>query len=533
MGQSSGDGTSQQAKLLPFGGGGMRFGSEVAIDGDTAIVGAPREIDFYGGAGVAYVFVRTGAIWTQQAVLEAQDAPLDRWFGGSVAIDGDTAIVGAPFDDNGGNNFNSGAAYVFTRTGVNWTQQAKLLASDTFDLRWFGHSVTVDGDTAVIGAPFHDNAGIATGAAYGFTRAAGVWTQDPIMTASDAFAGDFFGWSVSLSGSVVAIGADLDDDMGVDSGSAYVFERGGASWSQSAKITASNGAAGDQFGVDVALDGSVVVVGSILGDGDATDSGTAYVFERQFSAWPERALLKASDGEAGDGFGASVAVSGPNAWVGAFYDDDAGTDAGAAYLYTGSGSSWAEDSKTTGSDTATDDWFGYAVAASGSTLLAGAPYDDDTGGDGGAAFVFEVGPHVAIYCTAKTSSLGCVPSIGSAGVPGFSEPGPFDITCVQVNSSKNGIFFYGLNGRASFPFQGGIMCAQPPLKRTPVQNSGGSPPPGDCTGTFTFDFNAWVQGGSDPNVVPGSQVNGGWWFRDPQASFTTGLSNAIEFVEVP
>ncbi len=478
MGQSSGDGTSQQAKLLPFGGGGMRFGSEVAIDGDTAIVGAPREIDFYGGAGVAYVFVRTGATWTQQAVLEAQDAPLDRWFGGSVAIDGDTAIVGAPFDDNGGNNFNSGAAYVFVRSGTTWTQEAKLLASDTFDLRWFGHSVTVDGDTAVIGAPFHDNAGIATGAAYGFTRAAGVWTQDPIMTASDAFAGDFFGWSVSLSGSVVAIGADLDDDMGVD-------------------------------------------------------SGTAYVFERQFSAWPERALLKASDGETGDGFGASLAVSGPNAWVGAFYDDDAGTDAGAAYLYTGSGSSWAEDSKTTGSDTATDDWFGYAVAASGSTLLAGAPYDDDTGGDGGAAFVFEVGPHVAIYCTAKTSSLGCVPSIGSAGVPGFSEPGPFDVTCVQVNSSKNGIFFYGLNGRASFPFQGGIMCAQPPLKRTPVQNSGGSPPPGDCTGTFTFDFNAWAQGGSEPNVVPGSQVNGGWWFRDPQASFTTGLSNAIEFVEVP
>ena len=137
------------------------------------------------------------------------------------------------------------------------------------------------------------------------------------------------------------------------------------------------------------------------------------------------------------------------------------------------------------------------------------------------------------YCTAKVNSLGCTPVIGFSGAPSASGAGPFDITATQVVSSKNGVFFYGLSGSSGTPFQGGWLCAQPPLKRTPVQSSGGSPPPSDCSGTFVFDFNSWMQGGSDPNLATGVQVNGQYWYRDPASPSTTGLTNAIEFKVCP
>ena len=133
------------------------------------------------------------------------------------------------------------------------------------------------------------------------------------------------------------------------------------------------------------------------------------------------------------------------------------------------------------------------------------------------------------YCTAKVNSQGCTPLIGSSGTPSASDPTPFDVTASMVINNKNGILFYGLNGPNNLPFQGGWLCVQPPLKRTPIQNSGGNPPPDDCSGTYTFDFNAWLQGGSDPGVGPGVQVHGQYWQRDPQSPSTTGLTDAIAF----
>ena len=138
-----------------------------------------------------------------------------------------------------------------------------------------------------------------------------------------------------------------------------------------------------------------------------------------------------------------------------------------------------------------------------------------------------------IHCTAKVSSMGCTPTIGYSGSAGFSNPNPFDITATQVINNKNGILFYGLNGPQAVPFQGGWLCAQPPLKRTPVQGSGGNPPPDDCSGSFSFDFNAWAQSGSDPNLAPGVLVNGQFWYREPQSPSTTGLTDAIEFPMCP
>jgi len=137
------------------------------------------------------------------------------------------------------------------------------------------------------------------------------------------------------------------------------------------------------------------------------------------------------------------------------------------------------------------------------------------------------------YCTAKVNSKGCTPQIGWIGAPSASPAGSFDVTASNVINNKNGILFYGLAGPYNLPFQGGYLCVKPPTKRTPVQASGGNPPPNDCSGAYSFDFNAWIQGGSDPNLGAGVQVNAQYWSRDPQSPSSTGLTDGIEFVICP
>ena len=246
------------------------------MSGDTAVVGA--YLDHHNGieSGSAYVFVRTGSTWTEQAKLTASDGAGGDDFGLSVSVDGDTAVVGAFLDDDSGNW--SGSAYVFTRTGSTWTEQAKLTASDGASDDWFGYSVSVDGDTAVVGAVYDDHNGIDSGSACVFTRTGSTWTEQAKLTASDGAAGDVFGVSVSVSGDTAVVAAHNDDDSGSNSGSAYVFVRTGSTWTEQAKLTASDAAGQDQFGVSVSVDGDTAVVGAYSDDDNGIDSGSAYVF---------------------------------------------------------------------------------------------------------------------------------------------------------------------------------------------------------------------------------------------------------------
>ena len=136
-----------------------------------------------------------------------------------------------------------------------------------------------------------------------------------------------------------------------------------------------------------------------------------------------------------------------------------------------------------------------------------------------------------IYCTGKLHTGGCVPGVSTQGVPSTTIPVAFDINASDVLGEVNGLLFYGLNGADNSPFQGGTLCVMPPLRRTTIVGSGGGPPPFDCKGSYSFDFNAWIQGGNDPNVMVGSQVNAQFWFRDPTNPDGTGsgLTNAVEF----
>ena len=263
----------EQQKLIAFdAASGDFFGQSVAIDGDTAVVGARRDDDGGSSSGSAYVYTRSGTTWTQQQKLVASDASASAGFGGSVAIDGDTIVIGANGDQG------SGSAYVFTRSGTTWTQQQKLTAIEAAATDLFSWSVDVDGDTIAVGNPLDDDGGSGSGSVELFTRAGTVWTRQQELTASDPAADDEFGVSVAVDGDTAIVGAYLDDDVIEDSGSAYVFTRSGTTWTQSQKLTASDPANDAEFGIHVGIDGDTAVVGAYLDDTSVAGSGSAYVF---------------------------------------------------------------------------------------------------------------------------------------------------------------------------------------------------------------------------------------------------------------
>ena len=356
------------------------FGESVAISGDTAVVGARYDDD----VGSAYAFVRADGAWTQQAKLVAADpAPHDN-FGGSVAVSGDTAVVGASHDDDGGED--SGSAHVFVRSGGVWTRQATLTADDAAADDTFGTSVAVSGDTAVVGA-LSDDAGTWSGAAYAFVREGGAWTQRAKLVADDVTSHDYFA-SVAVSGDTVVVGAPGADAGDLDTGAAYVFVREGGAWIQRAKLVADDAAREDIFGASVAVSGDTAVVGARYDDDAAQSSGSAYVFERDGDAWTQRAKLVGDGAARYDLFGYSVATSGDAVVVGALNDDDAGADAGAAYAFVREGGEWTRRAKLTPGDAVRPVWFGASVGVSGDAVLVGAPYDDGTVEWSGAAYVF-------------------------------------------------------------------------------------------------------------------------------------------------
>ncbi|MBS0195558.1 MAG: hypothetical protein JSR77_02265 [Planctomycetes bacterium] len=373
---------------------GDNFGISVALFGDTAIVGADQDdVGANFDQGSAYVFTRTGTTWTQQAQLTAPSGAVGDYFGTSVAVFGDTALVGAPLDDVGP-NFNQGSVYVFTRAGSTWSLQAQLIASGGEEADLFGNAVALSGDTALVGSYGDDVGAIEDqGSAYVFVRTGTTWTQQARLTASGGATTDLFGISVALSGDTALVGAHFDD-VGANSnqGSAFVFTRTGTTWTQQAQLTASGGSADDLFGISVALSGDTALVGAYADDvGTNAEQGSAYVFTRTGSTWTQQTQLTAPDGATNDQFGLAVALSGDTALVGAHFDDvGANTNQGSAWVFSRVGSRWiGPDLQLLASNGATNDVFGVSVAFSGDTAVVGA-YFDDVGAitDQGSAYVF-------------------------------------------------------------------------------------------------------------------------------------------------
>jgi uncharacterized membrane protein len=365
-----------------------KFGTSVAVSGDTVVVGAvyggPGPI--FNGNGAAYVFVRSGGIWVQQAELTAGDGASNDLFGYAVAVSGDTIVVGA-YNKNSA----AGAAYIFSRSGGTWSQQQELTVSDGAANDQFGNAVAVSGDTVVIGDGGRTvGANQFQGAAYVFVRNGGAWSQQAELTASDGVTFDAFGLAVAVSGDTVIVSAW---GRNTATGAAYVFVRRGNGWSQQAELTAADGVIFDFFGIAVGLSGDTAVISAYEKTVGANQiQGAAYVFVRSGSTWSQQAELTASDGAANDAFGNAVAVSGDTAVIGAFGRTvGANQVQGAAYVFVRSGGTWSQQQDLTASDGATGDEYGFSVAVSGDTAVVGA-YSKTVGANQaqGAAYTFKV-----------------------------------------------------------------------------------------------------------------------------------------------
>ena len=463
---------------------GDNFGNAVAVSGDTVVVGAFHEGSSTTGpsanslssnnsateAGAAYVFVRTGSGWTEQAYLKASNTNERDQFGASVSIDGDTIAVGARREGGNGtggelNNSSqeAGAVYVFTRTAGVWSQQAYLKPANPGVHTHFGSSVKLNGNTMAVGAPNGYNVDSAGGfgAAYVFLRTGTSWSQQAYLLPESTNEGNLFGRDVALSEASLAVGSpgDAGGIPGINpphnldapkSGAVHVFRLTGGSWQHEAYIKAGNVGPSDQFGAKVDISGNTIVAGAAWEDGSgsgvnnvpdeaAENSGAAYVFERNGAGtWSQTAYLKASNPGASDLFGMDVALEGQLLAVAAGWEDSAATgvagnqldegalNSGAAYLFGRNGASWAQQAYLKAANTDAFDRFGTSIAMSESYIIVGAEVEssnantvdgnplDNSAHNAGAAYTFFFQPAIpqistrpATTITATSATLNC------------------------------------------------------------------------------------------------------------------------------
>jgi len=371
------------------------FGNSVSISGDTIVVGASKEDssettivngttasadNSEGDSGAAYVFRRTGNTWINEAYLKGPSTDVNDGFGGSVSISGDTIVISAPGDDNSpsgvvngtytsnsGGVQDSGGAYVFRRTGTTWINEAYLKAPNRFNDDVFGFSAAIDLNTIVVGALWEDsnqttitngttasadNSAMNSGAVYVYKRNGTTWVTEAYLKAPNTEANDEFGRSVAISGDTIIVGATKEDSLqttitngtldqasdggAIDSGAVYVFKRNGTTWTNEAYLKAPNAEGGDIFGTSVSIYGDTLVVGAISEDSNQTTitngtltssnnsasaSGAVYIFKRTGTTWINEAYLKTPNMDAGDTFGKSVSISEEICVVGANNED--------------------------------------------------------------------------------------------------------------------------------------------------------------------------------------------------------------------
>ncbi len=436
----------QEAKLLASDGAQYdTLGQSVSLSGNAALVGAPTADGNVQDSGAAYIFRFDGTSWAQEAKLLAADGWYYGSFGDSVALDGAVALVGAYGDDDNGNL--SGSAYVFRFDGTNWSQEAKLVPSDGGTEDNFGWSVALDGDVALVGAWADDVNGTNTGSAYVFRFDGTNWTQEAKLLAGDRASYDEFGFSVSVSGDAALVGARTESNSnGGSSGSAYLFRFDGTNWNAETKLIPSDGKANENFGWSVSLSGDVALIGAGMDDDMGSFSGSAYVFRFDGTDWNEEAKLLPSNG---GGFGRSVSISEDVALIGALAESSRGS----AYIFRYDGTSWGREAVLLASDGATNDLFGESVSLSGDAVLVGAYGNDDRGSESGSAYVFRLDSGGECFGEERIKKASCRDRNGANQVKvslAGGQPGdPFTVTLTD-GSTKSGTINDRGTGKAKF-----------------------------------------------------------------------------------
>jgi hypothetical protein len=382
-------GYAKQQKLLPDDGKAEdHFGFSVAIDGTTALVGAYKaDAKNIQDSGAAYVYSLGSSGWEQQAKLVAEPAHADDTLGGNVALKKHMAMLGVSRRDDKGDD--AGAVFTFEREANSWSQRQILTAIDAKPGDAFGQSIALTEQFLVIGAPHSDALRKDSGSAYVFIRDKNTWRFQAKLTAKDGAAGDLFGISVAIDGDTVLVGADLNDEKAEKAGAVYVYLFDGKQWNQQAKLMAEDGANTDIFGVRVALFGDTALISARRDDieGVGADAGSAYIFERRKDKWTQTQKLVAPDGKADDRFARGVALNKDTALISAMHHDANGINAGALYVFKKQLGQWRFTSKVVASDGTSEDRFGWNVALTDKTAIIASPHHDENGNASGAAYI--------------------------------------------------------------------------------------------------------------------------------------------------
>ncbi len=454
------------------------YSKSVSINGNYAVVGSHRQsydengANYLQYAGAVYVYENQLGIWTETQKLVASDRNAQDDFGTAVSISGNTMLVGSYKRDETINStylYQCGAVYVFTKNlSGNWIETQKLLASDLDSLNYFGKSVDVDGNYAIIGAAFKNEINttldtvIQAGAVYIFEKnLSGNWVEVQKLTAPDKQDFDVFGWDVSISGDYAVVGAYQQDtdtlglNIKTNAGAVYVFKRNSSGvWIYEQKIIASDRTPNDLFGYALAISNDKMVVGAYQNDKDGnntnqlSNAGAAYIYERNANGvWIESSKLVASDRNTEDWFGYDVGIKENNIIVGARqqdFDNNSTTmisNAGAAYIFSKTNNTWQQIQKVTPLDRTQEDWFGFSVDIDTTLFIAGAFSDtQDANGqnlltDAGSAYIFE------------NSMITTVNQIVNSSITIFPNPVFDELELKLKNSTIDLVELYDINGR--------------------------------------------------------------------------------------
>ena len=512
------------------------FAQNVCISGGTIISGSSHDNITSADQGSAYIFVGSGSSWNQQAKLIPLDPATKAHFGASVAISGDTAVIGSPDTFLTTQGASQGAAYVFVRSGTTWSQQAKLTANDAAIHDMLGYSIAIDADTVAVGVPFRDDQGVDSGGVYVFVRSGTTWSQQAKLLATGGAIGDQFGSSLSLQGDTLVVGVPKRDGAEPDMGCAYVFTRSGTSWPQQAILTASDAAVGDGFGRAVCVSGDVLVLGANQKDEHGIDSGAAYVFSRSGTVWTQQAKLVPGDGLSFASFGRAVSIVSGTILVGACQDRVTGPSSGSVYVFVGAGATWTQASKFISASSAAGDFFGSSVSLSGATAAVGSPFSDEAGPNTGTAYVFGITPPGAPFCAGDGSlatacpcgnsgvaGRGCNNSVGTGGA-WLSSTGlaslSADSVCLQSAGelpSASTVFLQGSTAvGAGIVFGDGVRCVGGALKRIGIHGASAGSVSYPIAGDTSISARSAILGNP---ILPGQARYYQAYYRDPNPAF--------------
>ncbi len=366
----------------------LGFGSSVAVDGNVAVVGAHQHPSGGGNRGQAYVFRFNGSTWAEEQILQASDEVDGAYFGNRVAVSGDVIVVGANIHSSGG--FQRGQAYVFRYSGATWVEEQILQASDETNSAFFGNAVATDGAVVAVGAWRHPSGGFERGQAYIYRWGGASWTEEQILQASDEADSAYFGLSIGVSGNAAVVGADHHPSGGTNRGQAYIYRFNGATWIEEEVLQASDEVNGARFGNDVAISGAAALIGAYTHPSGGSGRGQAYVFRYDGLNWAEEQVLQASDETNSAWFGYSVALDGNLGVIGAHTHPSGGSQRGQAYVFRNFGPSWTQEQILQASDEVNLARMGRSVGAEElqGVAIVSAPEHPSGGTFRGQSYIF-------------------------------------------------------------------------------------------------------------------------------------------------